>query len=409
MIIYMNNMKPISGFNGYLISKNGEIYSFRSRRYLKAHIVSGYYQISLRLKEYRAVQRKIHRLVALTYLTNEKGHPVVNHKDGNKLNNHVSNLEWCTRKHNSQHAHRTGLTKPYTRPVCQLDLSGNIIAEHESIIKASKKTGAYPSNISQVCLGRLIKAGGYGWRFKGEEHKGVRKSKNCKPVLQLDFKSGEVIRRFDSAKEAAQEMGVAPTSLARACTGYYKKSAGFSWKYDLCKEVIPDKLFTETRAWKKVVGFPSYRISEDGRIFGEKLKKLRRLSLQDSGYLRLGLARDKQRTSLYVHKLVAQAYISNPRGYPIVNHKDGNKQNNNISNLEWCTKKMNAQHAHDTGLTKSSKKVVQYDLDYNFIKVHKSMIKAADELGTVSYYAISNACRGKSRTSGGFIWEYYKE
>ena len=106
--------------------------------------------------------------------------------------------------------------------------------------------------------------------------------------------------------------------------------------------------------------------------------------------------------------MVAQVYIPNSEGYNIVKHKDGNKQNNNIENLEWCTKKQNSQHAHDTGLTKTSKRVVQYDLNGEFIKIHQSMIKAAEELGTISYYAISNACRGKSQTSGGFIWKYHK-
>lgn len=71
-----------------------------------------------------------------------------------------------------------------------------------------------------------------------------------------------------------------------------------------------------------------------------------------SNYLRVELSKDSKRKKYYIHRLVAQAFIPNPNNLPCVNHKDGNKLNNNVDNLEWCTYKDNNVHAKDTGLNK---------------------------------------------------------
>lgn len=106
-------LKEIPGYDGkYLIAHNGAIYSKHRQGhmggFIKPQIVNGYYRITLR----KGAKRKsvyIHRLVADIFIDNPENKPCVNHKDGNKLNNDVRNLEWCTYSENMVHAIKTGL------------------------------------------------------------------------------------------------------------------------------------------------------------------------------------------------------------------------------------------------------------------------------------------------------------
>lgn len=96
-----------------------------------------------------------------------------------------------------------------------------------------------------------------------------------------------------------------------------------------------------------------YEIAEDGSVLNLANNTLLSASLNPKGYLRVGLADGKGGHKQYsVHSLVARHYIPNPYGYSQINHKDGNKRNNHINNLEWCSCAQNAQHALATGLRK---------------------------------------------------------
>lgn len=70
-----------------------------------------------------------------------------------------------------------------------------------------------------------------------------------------------------------------------------------------------------------------------------------------NGYEYMGLRKDSKNRMVMVHRIVAEAFIPNPNNLPCVNHKDGNKHNNNVANLEWCTFSQNRKHAYDTGLS----------------------------------------------------------
>jgi len=99
----------IKGFDSYLISNHGQVYSFLYRRILKAPLTDkGYHSVQL-YKNKKIKSMTVHRLVALHFVPNPLGHPWVNHKDGIKKNCHWSNLEWCTKAHNVIHAYETGL------------------------------------------------------------------------------------------------------------------------------------------------------------------------------------------------------------------------------------------------------------------------------------------------------------
>lgn len=107
--------------------------------------------------------------------------------------------------------------------------------------------------------------------------------------------------------------------------------------------------------WKIVEGFSKYLVSNKGRVKNViRLKDLRFYSCK--GYEKIELVNDNDmKKKVFVHRLVAQAFIPNPNDKPQVNHKDGNKTNNKFYNLEWCTAKENTEHSIETGLTDFSK------------------------------------------------------
>lgn len=122
--------------------------------------------------EYRCVLNNtyVHRLVALAFIPNPDDKPFVNHIDGNRSNNAVTNLEWVTPKENSVHARDTGLCVRKGgggRPVERIDAQGNRTL-YPSLASAARDTGCQRSNISVVCSGRKRSAGGYTWRYAAE-------------------------------------------------------------------------------------------------------------------------------------------------------------------------------------------------------------------------------------------------
>ena len=97
--------------------------------------------------------------------------------------------------------------------------------------------------------------------------------------------------------------------------------------------------------WHDIIGFDGfYQVSNLGRIKNKKGKILK--PYLQNGYLRVGLYKDKKIKSIYIHRLVATAFIPKIKDKNIINHKDGNKLNNNVQNLEWCNYSENNQHAY---------------------------------------------------------------
>lgn len=155
----------------------------------------------------------------------------------------------------------------------------------------------------------------------------------------------------------------------------------------------------------------------DNKVISSKIRsKILKQGENAKGYLQIGLAKGGKRTTKKVHRLVAEMFIPNPNNLPQVNHIDGNKKNNNVENLEWCTNKYNIEEAWKMGLAKGkrgekhphSKSVNQYDLNGNFIKKWNCMIDIKNELGYLDS-SISLCCRGKYKKAYGYIWKYSKD
>ena len=94
----------------------------------------------------------------------------------------------------------------------------------------------------------------------------------------------------------------------------------------------------------------NYRVEKDGRIYSLRRNKYLIPKLNHDGYLRIQIWDKGKCSFVAIHRLVAQEYIPNPENKPFVNHINGNKQDNRVENLEWCTQKENIHHAFKTGL-----------------------------------------------------------
>ena len=171
--------RPIAEFEGYEISNLGNVK--RNGKLLKLSPWNKYLTIRLRTAE-KNKTAYVHRLVAMTFIPNPENKPMINHIDGNKLNNDVKNLEWCTRQENERHAWNHGMkervrdavkenlkiARTYIHskiPVTQMSLDGEVIRHWDSASDVMKQTGIDASSVTKCCKGKLKKTGGYKWHY----------------------------------------------------------------------------------------------------------------------------------------------------------------------------------------------------------------------------------------------------
>lgn len=150
----------------------------------------------------------------------------------------------------------------------------------------------------------------------------------------------------------------------------------------------------------------NYEISDRGEVRNYVTGNPISTHLQQ-GYRICTLLIDNHQKSMRVHRMVALTFIPNPENKPYVNHIDGNRQNNNIENLEWVTPSENSQHAYTAGLRKPSRgrPVVQYSLDGKEMVTFNSATEAARELN-LQQSKITSCCTRARETTGDYQWRY---
>jgi len=162
--------------------------------------------------------------------------------------------------------------------------------------------------------------------------------------------------------------------------------------------------------WKDIKGYNGeYKINECGRVCSLKFNKYKILKQikTKSGRLQVQLCKNGKMKTYLVHRLVASAFIPNYDNLPEVNHKDENPLNNNVNNLEWCSRKYNANYG--TGNERRNrgkyKAVAQYSMDNKLIKEYDSILKASLE-NNLDNSAIVKCCKGKISHTGNYHWRY---
>lgn len=167
--------------------------------------------------------------------------------------------------------------------------------------------------------------------------------------------------------------------------------------------------------WKDIEGYEGrYQISNFGRIASllpyYKSKTGERHLIKTSitrGYETVGLVKDKKRKNFLVHRLVAIAFIPNPNNYKEINHIDEDKLNNNVTNLEWCTRAYNM--AYGTARLRQGlscgKSVIQYEIN-GFPVAKYCSAQYASKITGIESSSIIKCCRNKRICAGGYLWKY---
>lgn len=257
---YDNALKgfvDIRGYEGlYKLDSHGNIYSVKRSKLLRPGCNKQGYNTVVLCKEGKEKSFKVHRLVAITFIPNPNNYPCINHKDENKTNNEVSNLEWCTYQYNINYG--TGIERrsetmkndptKLRKSVVQLSLSGNLVKEYRSTKEAAEHTGIDRRRISSVLNNPKRQAGGFLWIQSAEYDGNIdyaalykkpckrnRKQNsgdnpNAKPIAQYT-KEGELIKVWKCIMDATRALKINYSTIHRCLVGYRKYGKGYIFKY----------------------------------------------------------------------------------------------------------------------------------------------------------------------------------
>jgi len=343
----MEEWLVINDFPNYSVSNFGNVKNNTTNKIMKLTIKCGYYNISL-TNDICKKTCKVHRLVGLSFIENPDNKRTVNHKDKNKCNNKLENLEWMTHEEQSQHR-SIGLNykSNKNKPIYRLSKDDEILEHYNSIEDAGK------------------------WAFENKLAKSAHSGRNA---------IGNCLNRL-SIKAYKFKWNFLDNSL----------------EHEEWREINYKKIFGEEMLIDK-----NYYVSNLGRFKNSYGTIMENYKPNENGYIRVYISNK----TFLLHRLVALTFLENPENKETVNHMDGNKLNNTIDNLEFATNQEQEIHKHTIGLGNNfTRKVKQYNLNWNFIKEYDSIVLAAKEMN-VSKGTIRGVLIKYRKTAAGYIWRY---
>jgi hypothetical protein len=338
----------------YLISNMGKIQNKKSKKYLSGSVTfDGYIACELSGKSFL-----VHRLVASAFISNLENKPTVNHKNFNRADNRLDNLEWATHLEQSIHKNnKEKIYKNHNNGKIVLRINKNtleVIEEYDSLMLAAK------------------------WILENNKlgHENINTDDIDKTLVSMSHKlSSQIKNNYNHCD--------------------------FIWKLKDTNYEIEGEQWTVIKS-EEISNKKGYEISTKGRI-KTPTGIIKNTFDMSSGYYRYQVVKGCKNHK--IHRLVAIAFISNPDNKLCVNHIDGNKINNNVENLEWSTQTENIQHAYDTGLNPCIKAIIQCDKNGISIKNFKSIRDASKELN-VDHSSIDRVCKGTQVAAKGFYFKY---
>ena len=407
--------KEYPNYSNYLIYEDGTILNKVSK-------------IVLRVFEPKIVKRKRVRLindqgekleldlahiVAELFIENPQGYKFIKHLDGNILNNHYINLEWV----------HSLLEKPYEeiegeewRDIkdmedYQVSNKGRVKNKHNNFLMKESDHFGYTRvgiGLNKYYVHRLVAIAfipnpenkpsvdhinhnakdnileNLRWATSKEQsaNQTITNGGCYKKINRIDIKTNELIEEYKDIHQVIEyiisttketDKRSIENKIRSCCTNRKESAYEFKWKYIEDLTIIDDEL------WNKVQDiFPDaedYFVSNKGRVKNKsgKISVGRITHGYNEVYIGKGVSRK------FIHTLVAKLFIPNPENKPCVNHKDGNKNNNDVSNLEWNTYAENTQHAFDTNLNPHGIKVKVTNTLTKEEKIYPTKVRASED------------------------------
>lgn len=251
--------KPIPGYKNYEVSSYGRVRSIDHYRYKKGDFhptfirgkiisisitPSGYCHVGVWPDNGKRSEHKVcrvHRLVAKAFLDNPDNLPDVNHKDENKLNNRIENLEWCTHTYNrnwgtGEKRRAESFKKQYrenARKVIQYDKIGNIVAVYNNAVEASENSGICKAKILSCCVHTTKTASGFVFLYEGDIfiRPVYEPCWNVRPIVCLT-KDGQFVAEYLTVRDAGRAFGSKKGgAILHVLKGRTKTAFGHKWMY----------------------------------------------------------------------------------------------------------------------------------------------------------------------------------
>lgn len=219
-----------------VVSSEKRTQFFKGRILKPSSEKGGYLKVGVKV-DGKWTQKKVHRLVAQTFIPNPENLPEVNHKDCNRKNNNVENLEWCTHSYNRQYREKYGVsqTEALGHPVFAINLATLGVSHFRSQAEAGRVLGVFNQSISNVIKGKIKQAGGY-W-FKEDDNNGIEADNDkLKGIVDgMPFIGGvfavnlitSEVSRFKSQREAGRMFGVSQGNINKVIKGMLKQTGGY--------------------------------------------------------------------------------------------------------------------------------------------------------------------------------------